>query len=101
MVDIDDVTESNYHALLKALGAKQSSRNRLNSEIEELKDAIGIIEHARRGLPTEPGMYFHPDEGWPAVLSPEGYWHDGWGNDFEDGYDLEGVRRVGWVEANV
>lgn len=40
-----------------------------------------VTENSRRNPPTEPGMYRHPEEKWPALLDDKGRWSDGWGND--------------------
>lgn len=94
------ISDEEYNALVEELVAKQNRRNLLSGEIMNLQDTINQIEYTRRGLPTEPGMYWHPDEGWPAVLTETGQWQDGWGNDFEleNQYDLENVKRVEFVD---
>ena len=96
-----NVSEEEYEALVGELVSKQKRRNIIVLEIDDLKETIAEIENARRGLPTEPGMYWHPEEKWPAFLSKEGGWTDGWGNDLEEvggsQMDLEHVKRVEFV----
>lgn len=55
------VSDEEYNAIVEELVSKQKRRNRIVAEIEELKDEINEIEYARRGLPTNPGMYWHPE----------------------------------------
>lgn len=94
------VSDEEYNALVEELVSKQKRRNRIVAEIEELKDEINEIEYARRGLPTKPGMYWHPEEKWPAYLDEDGKWSDGWGSEFErdNVYDLESVREVRFTD---
>lgn len=91
------ISGEEYDALVAELVAKQERRNVLYGEIQELQIQIAEVEYERRGLPTEPGMYWHPEENWPAHLSDTGLWTDGWGNDFEGDQDLEHVKRVEFV----
>ena len=92
------MSDEEYAIARDKLVALQEQRALLDARIQAARDVVEAMEHARRNLPTEPGMYFHPDEGWPAVLTSEGRWHDGWGNDFEGEEHLEGLKRVVFVE---
>lgn len=94
------ISDKEYEAMVEELVAKQERRNRIVAEIQRLQDEISEIENSRRGLPTEPGMYWHPEEKWPAYLGDNGNWTDGWGNELEpDGIpmDLEHVKKVEFV----
>lgn len=91
------ISDDEYDALVNELVAKQERRNVIVGEIASLQDTITEFENARRNLPTEPGMYWHPEEKWPAMLHEKGRWSDGWGNDLEEAgsrMDLEHVKRV-------
>lgn len=96
------VSDAEYEALVEELVAKQKRRNHIVAEIQDLQDEISEIENARRNLPTKPGMYWHPEEKWPAFLDGSGRWSDGWGNDLEEmgsnHMDLEHVKRVEFVD---
>lgn len=92
------ISDEEYNALVEELVAKEKRRNLLSGEIMNLQDTINQIEYTRRGLPTEPGMYWHPDEQWPALLTANGQWQDGWGNDLDEEYELENVKRVEFVD---
>lgn len=94
------VSDEEYNALVEELVSKQKRRNRIVAEIQDLQDEINEIEYARRGLPTKPGMYWHPEEKWPAYLDEDGTWTDGWGNEFDSDnvYDLESVREVRFTD---
>lgn len=95
------ISDTEYEAMVAELVAKKERRNRIVAEIQGLQDEISEIENSRRGLPTEPGMYWHPEEKWPAYLDENGSWTDGWGNDLEEvigDMDLERVKRVEFVD---
>lgn len=92
----DKISDAEYESLVEELVSKQKRRNVIVREIEDLQETIAEFENARRGLPTEPGMYWHPEENWPAYLTEGGTWTDGWGNPFEGDEDLERVKRVIW-----
>lgn len=90
----EKMSDAEYEALVEELVSKQKRRNVLQNEIADLQETIRGIEYANRGYPTEPGMYWHPGENWPAYLDEIGRWTDGWGNLLEEEYDLENVKRV-------
>ncbi|QOC59409.1 hypothetical protein SEA_LIFES_84 [Microbacterium phage Lifes] len=92
------LSDAEYEAMVLEIVAKQERRAILDQEIRELQDQTDKIERERRGLPTVPGLYWHPEEGWPAVLDEDG-WSDGWGDPLEEGdMDLENVKRVEFVD---
>jgi len=95
------VSDAEYEAMVLEIVAKQERRAILDQEIRELQDQTNKVERERRALPTIPGLYWHPEEGWPAVLDKAGGWSDGWGNPLEEvagDMDLENVKRVEFVD---
>jgi hypothetical protein len=96
------ISDAEYEALVGELVAKQDRRAILDRELRELSDTIAGIDNSRRKLPTTPGMYWHPEENWPAYLDEGGRWRDGWGSDMEEvagDMDLEHVKRVEFVDG--
>lgn len=95
------ISDKEYDALVEELILKQKRRNLVVAEIDVLQATIAEINNTRRNLPTEPGMYWHPEEKWPAFLDEGGTWSDGWGTELEEPdnrMDLEHVKRVEFVD---
>lgn len=95
------ISDEEYDILVHELAVKQGLRKVIVNEIQDLQHTISEINNARRNLPMKPGMYWHPEEGWPAFLADDGKWTDGWGNYLEEvagEMHLEGVKRVEFVD---